>query len=321
MRTSTRSQAIAAIAAGFALPLVPARSWAAGPVSLRLAAASDDDITPILYGQQSGIFKKAGLDVSLGALGSGSATAAAVAGGSIDIGKSSLMALIAAHSRGIPFQIITPASIYLESNPIAGFVVAKDANITSVAQLNGKTVSASSLKDLIAVATQAYIDSNGGDSKTLKFIEIPTSAVTPALVEGRIVGATLVTPALAEALDTGKVKLFGRSFSAIAKRFMVAGWFTTQDWLSRNGDTAKRFVDAFLEASAFTDTHHAETVDLLASYSKLRPETIRSMVRSSAGKIVDPKDIEPVIAAALKYGVIKAAFPAQEIIAPIAPRA
>jgi NitT/TauT family transport system substrate-binding protein len=319
MRTSRRG-ALAGLAAGFALPLLPSRTWAAGPVSLRLAAAGDDDITPILYGQHAGIFKKAGLDVTLTALSSGSATAAAVAGGSIDIGKSSLTGLCAAHARGVPFEIVAPASMYVESAPIAGFVVAKDANITGARDLNGKTVSASSLKDLMAVATQAWIDANGGDSKSVKFLEVPASAVPAALEQGRVVGATLVTPALAEALETGKVKLLGRSFSAIAKRFMVAGWFSTRDWITRNPDAAKRFVDAFLQAAAYTDTHHAETVDLLAAYSKLKPDTIKGMVRATVGKVVDPKDIEPVIAAGVKYGVFDKSFPATELIASVAPR-
>lgn len=319
MRIS-RATVLKSTAAAFALPLLPSRAWAAGPVALHLAAAGDDDVTPILYGLQSGIFKKAGLDVSLGALGSGSATAAAVAGGSVDIGKSSLVGLCAAHARGIGFQIIAPASIYLDSYPIAGFVVAKDANVNGARDLNGKTVSASSLKDLIAVATQAWVDANGGDSKTVKFIEVPTSAVPAALEQGRVVGATLVTPALAEALENPKVKLLGRSFSAIAKRFMVAGWFTTKDWLAKNNDSAKRFIEAFMQAAEYTDSHRAETVELLANYSKLKPSTIRGMVRSTVGKVADPKEIEPVIAAAVKYGVFDKPFPPQDLISPLAPK-
>jgi NitT/TauT family transport system substrate-binding protein len=315
----SRRDALAGIAAGFALPLLPSRAWAAGPIPLRLAAAPDDDITPILYGQQSGLFKKAGLEINLSALGSGSATAAAVAGGSIDIGKSSLVGLCSAHARGVDFKIVAPASIYTDANPVAGFVVAKSANIASARDLNGKVVSASSLKDLIAIATQAWIDQNGGDAKSVRFIEIPTSAVTAALEQNRIVGATLITPALAEALESGTVKLMGRSFSAIAKRFMIAGWFSTKDWLDKNNDAAKRFVDALMQAGAYTDTHRAETVELLANYSKLKPSTIRGMVRSTIGKVADPKDIEPVIAASVKYGAFDKAFPASDLIASIAP--
>jgi NitT/TauT family transport system substrate-binding protein len=240
----TRARAVAAIGAGFALPLLPSRAWGAGPTPLNVAAASDDDITPILYGITSGIFAKNGLTVNVTTLGSGSATAAAVQGRSIDIGKSSLPALIAAHARGIDFQILTSGSIYRDSSPIAGFVVANDAGVKGPKDLGGKIVAASSLKDLIAIATQAWIDENGGDSKSVQFIELPSSAVTAALEQHRIVGATMITPALAIAVDTGKAHVLAKSFSAIAKRFLVAGWFATKERIASDPDTMKRFIAA-----------------------------------------------------------------------------
>jgi NitT/TauT family transport system substrate-binding protein len=316
----SRKAALGALGATFALPLLPSRSWAAGPTTITVAGAPDDDITPLLYARSSGIFKKAGLDVQLQKLGSGSATAAAVAGGTVQIGKSSLTALIAAHARGIGFKIVAPASLYLESYPIAGLVVEKASTIKTARDFTGKTMSASSLKDLIAVASQAWIDANGGDSKAVKFIELPSSAVPAALQEGRVDGATLVTPALAEALEGGNAKLIGRPFSAIAKRFLVAGWFATQDYIARNADVVRRFVSAFEEAAAYTDAHHEQTVPLLAEYSRLAPQVIRRMVRSTVGKGLDPKDIDPLIAASVRYQVIAKTFPAQELIAAIPSR-
>src|ERR1700686_3804549 len=97
----SRRHALSLMSAGAALPLLPRAALAQGLTVLRLAAAPGDDITPILYGQSAGIFKSAGLEVQLQALGSGSATAAAVAGGAIDIGKSSITTLISAHARGV----------------------------------------------------------------------------------------------------------------------------------------------------------------------------------------------------------------------------
>lgn len=313
----SRRRALAALGGTFALPLLPARSWAAGPATLTVAGAPDDDITPILYADSAGLFKKHGIEVKFQKLTSGAATAAAVAGGTVDVGKSSLTALIAARSRGVPFKILTNAALYLESYPIAGLVVPKDSTIKTGRDFNGKTMSASSLKDLIAVASQSWVDQNGGDSKTVKFIEIPSSAVPAALQQRKVDGATLVTPALAEAMEGGENKLIARPFSAIAKRFLVAGWFTSEESLTKNRDAIRRFVEAFREAAAYTDKHHEETVALLAASSKLSPQIIRSMVRATAGGAVDAKDIEPVIAASVKYGVIAKAFPAQDLIATV----
>lgn len=314
----SRQAALAGLGASLAVSAIPRYTFAQGLRTVRLAAAADDDITPILYGQSSGIFKKAGLDVQLQHLNSGSATAAAVAGGAIDIGKSSLMALISAHARGIAFPIIAPASIYSAVTPVAGFVVAKDSQIQHARDLSGKVVSASSLKDLIAVATEAWIDQNGGNSANVRFIEVPSSAVPAALEQHRIDGATLVTPALAEALASGKARLIGRSFSAIAKHFLIAGWFTTPDYLRKNADTCRRFVHAFREAAAYSDSHRDATVGLLANYSHISPSTIRSMTRSTAGTVVSVRDVQPVIEAAVRYKVIAKSFPAQEMIAPLA---
>jgi NitT/TauT family transport system substrate-binding protein len=316
----SRKAALGALASTFALPLLPAKSWAAGPATIVVAGAPDDDITPMLYAQSAGIFKKAGLDVQLQKLSSGSATAAAVAGGTVTIGKSSLTALIAAHARGIAFKIVSPAALYVESYPIAGLVVEKDSTIKNARDFSGKTMSASSLKDLIAVATQAWIDGNGGDSKNVRFIEMPSSAVPAALQQKKIDGATLVTPALAEAMEEGNAKLIGRPFSAIAKRFLVAGWFTTQDYVTKNADTVRRFTEAFQEAASFTNSHHDQTVPLLAEYSRLSPQVIKSMVRSTCGGQLEARDIDPVIAASVKYGVIDKAFPGQELIASIPSR-
>ena len=52
---------------------------------IRTAAIADDDATTILYAIKSGAFKRAGLDVEFQALANGSAIAAGVIGGSIDI--------------------------------------------------------------------------------------------------------------------------------------------------------------------------------------------------------------------------------------------
>lgn len=315
----SRRGALAALAAAVALPVLAAPGAAADLTLVRVAGAPDDDITPVLYGISSGIFAKAGLDVRLQALSSGSATAAAVAGGAVDIGKSSTLSLVAAHARGLPFVLIAPASVYRDTNPNAGLVVAKDSGIKTGRDLAGKTLGASALRDMMGVSAQAWIDQNGGDSKDVKIVEIPSSGVVAALQQHRIDAATMVTPALASALDSGAV-LIGRPFSAIAKRFLASAWFTTSDWIARNPETARRWLAAYLQCTAYTDTHHDQTVDLLSSYSHLASETIRTMVRMTAGRVVEPSDVAPVIAAAVKYGVIEKPFPASEMIAAIAPR-
>jgi ABC-type nitrate/sulfonate/bicarbonate transport system substrate-binding protein len=93
------------VAAAGAFALAPARAPAQGLTPLRVAGSADEDIVGTLWGIQSGIFPKYGLDVSVQRLNSGSVVSAALLGGTIDIGKSSSFGLVLGHAKGVPFVI------------------------------------------------------------------------------------------------------------------------------------------------------------------------------------------------------------------------
>lgn len=293
----------------------PAVAGAQQSTPIRVASTLDDNVTPILYGLKAGIFSRHGLDVTLTPFRSGAAQSAAIAGGAIDIGKTSLFSLITAHLRGVAFKIVAPSGLYLHDAPTTGLIVAKDAPYKTASDLNGKTFSAASLHDLDEVAIRGWIDQNGGDSTTLKFIELPNAAVPQALAQRRIDAAALVNPTLFEALDSGTVRVIGRPFDSIGHRFMIAVWFCNPAFAQRDPDAVRRFAQAFHEAALFTNAHHDQTVGLLADFSHIKPDVIARMVRSTTGLTLAPADLQPEIDAAARYKMIDHAFPASELLA------
>ena len=220
---------------------------------------------------------------------SGSAISAAVVGGSYAIGKSSLVSLIIAHAKGVPFVLVAGGGLYDAKNPNFGLVVKADSPLKTAADLNGKSVAVSALNDLYAIGTKAWMDKNGGDSSTIKFLELPISAVADAIAAGRV--------------------------DAIALRFMYTGWFTTMDYLAKNQATVEKFVRAMRESSAYVNAHPADTVDVLAKFSAMEPARIAKMHRISYATALDPRLIQPMIDACAKYKVIPAAFDAKDMIA------
>ncbi len=105
----------AASAAAVALTLgnapTPAPAQDNLPV-IRLGTGPDGATTPVLYAIKSGLYKKYGLEVQPTLLGSGAAAAAAVSGGSIDIGKTSTIAVITFIAKGVPFTAIGSLGYY-----------------------------------------------------------------------------------------------------------------------------------------------------------------------------------------------------------------
>jgi ABC-type nitrate/sulfonate/bicarbonate transport system substrate-binding protein len=113
----------------------------------------------------------------------------------------------------------------------------------------------------------------------------------------------------------GTVRVLAEGFSAIADRFVIASYFANGDWAAKNPDLVKRWVGATLQAGAYTNTHHAETIPMMSAVTKIPPEIFRTMVRVEATTpaTADPSLLQPLIDVAAKYKNIPHAFPARDM--------
>jgi NitT/TauT family transport system substrate-binding protein len=309
-----RSLASTAVVAG-ALP-VPA--YTQDLPTITLATLINDTATSALYASRAGIFHKYGLDVNLQVLTSGAAAATAVLGGAAQFALSSLVGVYVAHDHGIPFTLVAPAGLYTSDVPYTQFVVRTDSTIKTGRDLNGKTIGSPGLKDLDTVAIQNWVDRNGGDSKTLKFVEMSGSVALAAIEEGRIDGADLNTPTLTRGLEGGKVRTLAQIFDAIAPRFENTAWFGTTDYVSKNRDVVTRFARAMAESAAYCNAHHEATVAMVAETAKIDDKLVARMARITFADYLRPGDLQPLINVAAKYGVISKPFDARAIISPAA---
>ncbi|MFN2460836.1 MAG: ABC transporter substrate-binding protein [Candidatus Velthaea sp.] len=307
----SRRTALAAV--GGAL-LVPRAAFAQPRVTtITTAGLPEDSATPVLYGIGSGAFKRAGLEVTLQAQRSGPAVASGVAGGAYQIGKVSLNPLIDAHAKGIPFVIVAPGGLSTAANPIAGLMVRVDSPIKTAADLNGKTIAVSTLRGELQVASSMWIDKNGGDVKSVHFVELPFAAMAAALKSNRVDAAMLTEPLLTTQKDD--IEVLAKAYDAIADEFLIGGFVAATAWTQANPDAARRFVAAMAETARWANTHHAQTADMLGPRLKVDPAVVRTMVRATYGERLNADTIQPVLDAAAKYGSLRSAMRASELMA------
>jgi NitT/TauT family transport system substrate-binding protein len=297
---------------------VAVRAGAQELPTVTVATLINDTATSALYAVKSGMFRKAGLNVQLQVLSSGAAGAAAVAGGAAQFGLSSLVGIIAAHEKGIPFTLVAPAGVVTSDVPYSQFVVKADSPIKTGRDLNGKTIGAAGLKDMDTVAIMNWVDKNGGDSKTLKFVEMPGPVALSAIEEGRIDGADLNTPTLTRGLEGGKVRSLAQIFDAIAPRFANTGWFATTEYTTKNRSTVEAFARVIHDSNIYCNAHHAETVPLVAENAKIDEKMVARMARITFGDYLRAADIQPLVNVAAKYGAISKPFDAAALISPYA---
>jgi NitT/TauT family transport system substrate-binding protein len=305
---------------GFALGTAATALAANGPAGaqalrvIRTAAAPIDAYRAIQYAAHYGIFAKYNVPVETTFLGNGAAAAAALVSGSIEVALVNVLTLFQAHLRGIPMTALSPNVLITSANPAAFTLVLKDSPLQRGRDLNGKTIGTPGLGDIISVATLAWIDQNGGDSKSVRVIEIGSGAALPILEQGRADAVSINEPFVSQALATGKVRALGAPLSVIAPRYQAGAFAAMEPVVRQNLDLMTRFARAVHEAGVYCNEHLPETVELLASYSGIAPDVLRKMSRTIDPEYVEAANLQPLIDVLAKYGTLEHGFRAEEVI-------
>ena len=288
---------------------------AAGNVSLQVGVPLADATSQFFYAQDRGMFKAAGIDVTISVLQNSGAMDSAVSSGAIDIAASSVAVVANAVQRGFPLRFIGTGCVYTSgSPPTSEIVVASDSPVRSAADLNGKVVAVNGLKDITQIAVQAWLDKNGADLSSIKFVEIPFGTMALALGDGRVAAANLPNSYIARAKD--KVRVLGNAQGAVSDHYLIIGWVATETWLQKNADLAKRVVGILAQSAAWANGHPKDSAQILSPYLKITPDEIQSVPRAifDDRPRMNPALVQPVIEAAVKYGAVARSMPAANLI-------
>jgi ABC-type nitrate/sulfonate/bicarbonate transport system substrate-binding protein len=297
--------------------VVPRSAQAATPpatlIPLRVGAMPIDPSAEAFYALDLGYFKDAGLDVKLTVLNNGAALLAATASTNLDIGFGSPAPVIQAHQRGIPIRFFAPAAEYAGPQANSVLMVSGDAPIRSAADLNGKIVAVSGLRDLTYFSTKAWIEQNGGDPATISFVEIPYSEIGAALAQKRISAGCVIEPFIS---GMSNVRPLANLNAAVGSQYLLAGWFATNSWMQQNPAVAKRFMAVMQRTARWANTHHKESAAILAKYTRTPLAVAETMARSHYDDRpgVGPALLTPIIELLRKYAGMTALPAATDLI-------
>jgi len=284
------------------------------PNVIRVGASTDDGVRPLLYAQQAGLFKKAGLNVEIIKLNNGAAVAAAVAGGSADIGKGSTLTAVLAHAKGLPFTTIANLANFSNDAPDTVMLVRGDTSIKNAKDLVGKTIGVIGLQDFNTLTVYAWLEQNGVDLNSLKFIEVPNAAAPAALEQGRIDATMAMEPMYSSAMAAKKFRVIGAPWSALGKRFSDVVLYANESWVASHRDAVAKFNRAIKDAAAYVAAHEDETKPLIAQFAGFDPAVLQNFHPPVRALSLDPADLQPTIDAAAKFKLIAKAFPAKDMI-------
>jgi NitT/TauT family transport system substrate-binding protein len=280
--------------------------------TVHVSAAPLDTIGNVYYAQELGYLKDAGMTVEFIPGQNAAAGVAALAGGSADVAGGAVSSLAAAYEGGVPLKLIAPGGMNLDSSRDNVIIVKADSPFHTAADLNGKTIAIAGIKTMQQVAVMSWVDKHGGDSKTLKFVEVPFPQMCSSVDSGHVDAAAPVEPFIT---TCGKAaRSLGNVLDGVGPRFIAVAYAASDAWLKANPQLATRFAAALVKAAAWGNAHPKESADILIRYSKLDPGVAQNMARAVYATTLDAALIQPVIDASVKYGALAHTFPAAEFI-------
>jgi NitT/TauT family transport system substrate-binding protein len=271
-----------------------------------------DPTAEVLYAAEMGFFERAGLDVTLTPLSNGAAIAAGVASGAIDIGIGNVLSIEAAYKKGIPLTIIAPAAINIDSAPSNVLLVAKNSPLKTARDLNGKVVGINPLKGIGELMASAWIDKNGGDSTTVKFIEVNFQQSEGVLAQGRADASTGVEPFIT--LSKATTRVFANTYAVLGENYLITAFFAASPWAQAHPDVVARFAAAIRQTADWANKNQTKSAEILSKYAKLDADVVKQTIRAVYATTLTPAQLQPTIDGAARYKLLDAPFRAQELI-------
>ena len=307
-----RSRLLTLLGSAAAVPFASQAAFAQSLTGIKVATTPTDIGAQPFYAADQGFFKAAGLEADTQIISNGAAITSAVLGGAIDIAQSNVVSLALAHQRGLNVVVIAPAGVYSSKEPTSAIVVSKTSSYKTAKDLNGKIIACNGLQNISQIGPEAWLDKNGGDVASYKWTDMPFPDMLAALGTSRVDAALIAEPVLSDALAHGN-RVLGNAYDGIAPTFLIGAWFCTAAWAKAHPDVVKRFQKAMLATATWANKNRAQSAIILNKATKIVVEP--TMKRTTYGEKLDPSLMQPLIDATAKYGTLKTAFPAVELVA------
>ena len=195
--------------------------------------------TPFYLGVEKGLYKQNGIDLTIGE-GQGSGRAVQLVGtGSETFGLADGSSIIAGATKGAPVKAVMGI---MNRSPY-GIIVRKDSGITSIKQLAGKTLAATT-GEAGLVVFPAILKANHMEPDAISFLRVDGEAKLVAVLQNRVVGIlggvenqALILPKRGLEVNVLGYPELGVNTEGLA---IVVG----QDTLQKNPDMVRRFIKA-----------------------------------------------------------------------------
>lgn len=236
---------------------------------------------PVYIAEQEGYFDDEGLDVTVEVMSNAASIVPSVLNGQLTFGTAATPPFLIAVDKGIPITAVANSANTASGaeNDNAAVVVKKNSPITSVTDLEGKTVAVNALSSLPHVAAVSLIMDKGGDPNKVKFVAMPFPDMQGALEQGHVDAIMSFEPFLTQVLGTGTVKRISPLYTDVYQPGTThALMFSSQEYSSQNPDVIEAFQAALMKANELVADNPQLLRDALVKHGGM-PQEVANAVK------------------------------------------
>ena len=302
----TRANALAAMGATAAAATLP-RVAGADPAPLRAGMLPIADTAGFYAAQAQGYFTAENLAVTGERIQGGAAAIPALLGGSLDVVYANSISTAEAIDRGLDLRII------LEGTPIgktppdpAALLKRKGDPVRTGKDLEGRVVGVNAIRDFQWMIIRAWVKATGGDPDKVQYIEIPLPAMNDSIKAKRIDTALVIDPFMTTGLADPALELLAWPMSRVFAGGATSFYVVSGQLAERRPADVRAFMRAFRQGANWCNANLGKDafVDLVASYSGLKPEVVRQMRMIPVHADVVPSSLPITTAVMLETGLL-----------------
>jgi NitT/TauT family transport system substrate-binding protein len=226
---------------------------------------------PFQVAQNSGFFKKLGLNVTLSTPSIPFSELPATLGKQFDVVIGSQPDLVRAHTSGIDVVAISGLQKDNPKDPGAALVVPGNSPIKTIADLKGKTVGAPSTVGNNWTALQCWAGKAGVGPTDFKGLQGPTPQLPELLKQGRFDSILIFEPLLTPAVASGDRNIGNAYANCFGHPEFTALLLSQGAWAKTHSAAIGKFLQALNEAKAQIATDPNAAKQLFIKTSGLPP--------------------------------------------------
>ncbi len=271
---------------------------------------------------EKGFFKTEGLELETVPMAGGAVIVQGVTSGDLQFGWSNVISLYQAHVEGFDFKLIAGGATNVRgTNETHAIIVGKDSAIKRAKDLEGKTVAVNTLNNIVHLMAMAWVDKNGGNSRKIKFVEVPFPQMAPALIAGKVDAISVHEPFAAAAARRPETRVLSNPWGDVLAKFLIASWFASEKWIQKNKPVAQSFVRA---VNRGVDAIHADPEGArraMIKWAGLNPDMVTKIGLPLFEKGIHEKDLQVTMDLTYKYKMISRPLKAKEVLSDLARKA